>query len=141
MTDPDRNYLNIINPARKTIFGQEPAFWTMAIQAALVLLVSFGLNLSDTQTGAIIIAVNAVMGVALAVLVRPINIAVFSTLIQAALTFVTAFGLAFTPQQIGALTAFAGVVFSLIAIRPQVVPLATLKLGNTSVQPNLPPGV
>lgn len=141
MTNPNQNYLDIINPASKTIFGREPAFWTMAVQAVLVFGVAFGLNLTDTQTGAIVILVNAVMGVALAVLVRPINVAVFNTLAQAVLTAVVAFGLGFTASQIGAISGMVGLLLSYLAVRPQVVPLATLKTGMTETQPNLPAGV
>lgn len=126
--------------ARKTIFGQEPAFWTMFVQALLVLLVSFGLNLTEVQTGAIIAVVNGVLGVVLAFATRPINIGVFVTLFQVLFTLIATFGLNITTEQIGSATAFLGLILFLF-VRQQVVPLATLKLGQTETQPGLPPGV
>lgn len=130
----------VVVPAKKTIFGQEPAFWTMFTQALLILLVSFGLNLSEVQTGAIIAVVNGVLGLALAFGTRPINIGVFVTLFQVLFTLIATFGLQVTSEQIGSATSFLGLILFLL-VRQQVVPTATLKMGQTETQPNLPPGV
>lgn len=140
MTQPYTPLTGEVIPARKTIFGQEPAFWTMFVQALLVLLVSFGLNLSQNQTGAIIAVVNAILGLALAFGTRPINIGIFVTLFQVVFTLTATFGLKVNTEQIGAATAFLGLILFLF-VRPQVVPTRTLALGRTETQPGLPPGI
>lgn len=127
-------------PARKTIWGQEPAFWTMFAQALIVLLVAFGLNLTQNQTGAIIAVVNGVIGVILAFSTRPINVGVFVTLFQVLFTLIATFKLDITTEQIGSATAFLGMILFLL-VRQQVVPLKTLQSGQVETQPGLPAGV
>jgi hypothetical protein len=133
--------LSKVIPASKTIWGHEPAWWTAVAQAGIIFIVTFWIHLTDVQTGAIIAVVNAVMGTLLALLVRPINVAVFNTLAQAIITLVMTFGLDFPSHNIGAVSGLLGMVLSYTAVRPQVVPVLTLTRGLTETQPNLPAGV
>lgn len=72
----------------------EPALLNQLIQAVLGLLVATGaITLSDTQTGAILGAVTAGMGLVLAVAVRPFKWTAITTVVQAAVILVTSFGL------------------------------------------------
>ena len=45
-----------------TIFGREPAMVLAVIQAAIALVIAFGLNLSNVQVGAIVAFSAVVLG-------------------------------------------------------------------------------
>jgi len=55
----------------KNLWGREPALVLAALQAVIALAISFGLNLSTGQVGAILAASAAVLGVVARTQVSP----------------------------------------------------------------------
>lgn len=119
------------------IFGREPAAWIAAVDVALVLGVSFGLPLTDAQTGVIIAFVTAVAGLFTAWAVQPTAPALFVAVAKSGITLVTAFGLHLAAGQQGAILSGLTVVLALV-LRNQVNP--PVAAVAAAVLPELPVG-
>lgn len=83
------------------IFGYEPAVIVYALNAAVALLVSYGLPLSHDMVGAITLIATAVLSAAVAVMTRPVVVSTITGAAASVLTAVAAFGLHLTGDQIG----------------------------------------
>lgn len=105
------------------IFGREPAVIVGTIEAALVLVLSFGLfNLSQETVGLIMAVVIAAFGLYTAYVTSETLLAAALSFIKAALALATVYGFTLTDAQMGALLAFVSVVFALFQ-RTQTSPL------------------
>ncbi|NJP24476.1 hypothetical protein FLW53_09690 [Microbispora sp. SCL1-1] len=105
------------------IFNREPAVWVYAVNSLVALLVAFGLNLSQEQTGAITTIATGVLAAVVAVLTRPFVVSALTGAVGTVLTAVAAFGLELSSDQIGAFVTALGVVLSLV-LRMNVTPAA-----------------
>lgn len=103
------------------IFGYEPAVLIYAANAAVALLVSFGLGLNAGQVSAITVLATAVVAVATAVMTRPIVVSAVTGAVGTALAAVASFGLEFSAQQIGAVVTALSIVLALL-LRQNVSP-------------------
>lgn len=105
------------------IFGREPAVLAGAIEAGLVLLLSFGLfNLTQETVGLVMAVVVAGFGLYTAYVTSETLLAGALAFIKAALALATVYGFSLTDAQMGALLAFVSVVFALFQ-RTQTSPL------------------
>jgi Na+/H+ antiporter NhaC len=107
------------------IFGREPAVIVGTIEAALVLLLSFGLfDLTQDTIGLIMAVVTAAFGLYLAYVTSETLLAGVLGLIKAVLALSAVYGFALSVEQTGALLAFVSVGFALFQ-RTQTSPLNT----------------
>jgi hypothetical protein len=104
------------------VFGREPALWTQLAAAALGVLVGFGMpGLTDHQAAAGIAVINTGFGVWMAIRVRPVVPAVFTTFVAATFALLAAYGLDATQQSIAAVNILVLSALAFIA-RGQVSP-------------------
>lgn len=114
------------------IFGREPAVIVGTIEAALVLLLSFGLfDLSQETVGLIMAVVIAAFGVYTAYVTSETLLAAVLAFIKAAVALATVYGFTLTDAQMGAVLAFVSVVFALFQ-RTQTSPLNVPTFGYVS---------
>ena len=116
-------------PAR-LVFGREPAAWAALISAGLVLLTTFGFQISTETQGVIMAAVNAVLGLIVVVSVKESVYPALVGLAQTIVPLVVAFGLDLTDAQQGALLAAGTVVLGFVFTRPQVTAKANVVDGQ-----------
>ncbi|OCH80316.1 hypothetical protein [Gordonia sp. UCD-TK1] len=112
----------------RLVFGREPAAWTALISAVLVLLTTFGFNISTDVQGVIMAAVNAVLGLIVVITVRESVYPALVAVVQTALPLVVAFGLHLSEQQQGAILAVSTITLGFVFTRPQVTPKASTGL-------------
>jgi hypothetical protein len=106
------------------IFGREPTLVLQAISAGLAILVTFGFSgLSAEQAGLIVAVLAAVIGVANAVLVRPVTPAAFTGLVAAVAALLTSYGLGLSQELVGSVQVAVVAVLTLL-VRVQVSPVA-----------------
>jgi hypothetical protein len=91
-----------------------PAALLYAINTAVALAVSFGLDWSDTQVAAVSTIATALLAGAAALSVRPIAIGMFGAAAATALTAAAAFGFDWTPEQIGLTVAAISIVLGFL---------------------------
>lgn len=111
------------NVGRENGFRWEPALYLQLLNAAVALVVAFGLPLSAEMTGAITIIATAVFTIVTAVMTRPIAVSVITGAVQSALIAVAAFGLELHQDQIGAVVTLLAIVLGLLtrqAVTPEV---------------------
>ena len=102
-------------------FRAEPAVIAYVVNAAVVLLVSYGLPLSDGQVNAVTVITTALAAAVTAVMTRPIVVSTLTGTLAAVMTALAAFKLDFTDEQIGQTVAFASIVLALL-LRQNVSP-------------------
>jgi len=112
----------------RLVFGREPAAWTALISAVLVLLTTFGFNISTDVQGVIMAAVNAVLGLIVVITVKESVYPALVAVVQTALPLVVAFGLHLSEQQQGAILAVSTITLGFVFTRPQVTPKASTGL-------------
>ena len=112
----------------RLVFGREPAAWTALISAVLVLLTTFGFNISTDVQGVIMAAVNAVLGLIVVIAVKESVYPALVAVVQTALPLMVAFGLNLTEQQQGAILAVSTITLGFVFTRPQVTPKASTGL-------------
>lgn len=95
-------------------FGREPALLLDAAKALLVLLVGFGVPLSNEQQTWIIALLVAIIGLWEGLATRPVSVIAITDVVQAALVLAVGFGLNWSGEQIALLVGFAGVLTTLI---------------------------
>jgi hypothetical protein len=61
------------NAINSVLFGREPALWLAVIQAALAMMIGFGLNLSNEQFALLMGLVGAVAGLVVRSRVTPVT--------------------------------------------------------------------
>lgn len=105
----------------------EPALILYVVNTLVSVLVSFGLNLSMTQTAAISTISTAVLGLVAAFLVKPMVIPTITAAISTILVGVAAFGWQLPPEKITGVVTVVGLVLGLIT-RQLVVPKSKLAL-------------
>ncbi|WP_052422898.1 hypothetical protein [Nonomuraea candida] len=104
-----------------SIFGQEPTTILFMVNALVALLVSFGLNLSQTQVATIATVAGAVMSIVVTFMTRPIVVSALTGAVTTLMTAVAGFGLEFTAEQIGATVTVLSLVLGLV-LRANVTP-------------------
>lgn len=107
------------------IWGREPSLLISLIASGLSVLVGFQFDwLTAEQAALIIAALNAVLGVVLAVSVRPIAPAAFTYLVGALAALFAAYGLDVSQEMVGAINGLvlAGLGFG---TRAQVSPTSS----------------
>ena len=105
----------------------EPAMVLYVLNTLVSVLVSFGLNLDTVQTAAISTIATAVLGIAVALSVKPMPIATITAAIPPSWWAFGAFGFHLPPEKITALVTVVSLVLGLIT-RQLVVPKAKLAL-------------
>lgn len=107
------------------IFGREPTLWIAVIGSVLSLVAGFGFDWLTADQAALFIAVlNAGLGVANAMLVRPIAPAAFTYGVAAVAALAVGYGLDVTQEQIASVNFVVLAVLGL-ATRGQVSPTAS----------------
>lgn len=113
-----------MNPI-KLIIGREPTLWIAVLNAVVLFVGTFGLKwITGDQAALIVVAINALFGVANAITVRPIPPAVFTYAVGAILAVFASYGLSLQPDQIVGLNALVIPILALIT-RNQVGPQDT----------------
>lgn len=106
------------------IFGREPTLILQAVSGLLAVFVTFGIpNLSAEQAGLIVAALAAVLGVANAVMTRPVTPAAFTAFVAAGAALLTSYGLHLSQETVGAVQVAVVAVLALVT-RVQVTPTA-----------------
>jgi hypothetical protein len=104
------------------IFGREPSLWIAAVAATLSAFVPLGIDgLSAVQVAAIVVGLNAVLGVANALLVRPVSPVVFTYAVSALAALLNAYGWELSPELVGVISAATVALLGLV-LRGQVTP-------------------
>src|SRR4051812_41214532 len=103
----------------------EPAAILYGVNAAIALLVSFGLPLSGGQVGAITVFATAVLAAWTAATTRPIVVSSITGAVGTALAAVTAFGFHLSGDQIGSIVTVLSIVLALL-LRQNVSPSPSL---------------
>lgn len=103
----------------------EPAVIIYGLNAAVALLVSFGLNLSEGQVSAITVLATAVLAIVTAVMTRPIVVSTITGAVGTALAAVAAFGFDLSASQIGSVVTLLSIVLALL-LRTNVSPAPAL---------------
>lgn len=103
------------------VFGREPALFLNTLSAALGLIVTFNVGLTESQAGWIVAGVSAILGVVAALMTRPIAVQAFTTLVATAASAVAAFGYEVQPTTTAAINGAVLAVLMFIT-RGQVTP-------------------
>lgn len=103
------------------LFGYEPAVIGYAINAAVAVLVAYGLDLSHDQVAAISTVVTAVLAIVVAAMTRPVVVSSITGAVGTALAAIAAFGLHLSADQIGATVTALSIVLALL-LRQHVTP-------------------
>lgn len=103
------------------IFGREPALWLNSLSAALGLVVTFNVGLTQDQAGWIVAGVSAILGAIAAALTRPIAVQAFTTLVATLASAIAAFGYDVAPTTTAAINGVLLAVLMFLA-RGQVTP-------------------
>jgi hypothetical protein len=101
----------------------EPAMVVYCVNAAVALLVAYGLPLSDGQVGAVTVIATAATTIWTAWATRPVVVPTITGAVGTALAAVAAFGLDLTSDQIGATVTALSIVLALL-LRQNVTPAA-----------------
>lgn len=107
------------------IFGYEPATILYAVNAAVALLVSYGLPLNHDMAAAITVIATAVLTIATAVMTRPFVVSSVTAAVGSLLAAVAAFGLHLSSDQIGTSVTALSIVL-LLLLRQNVSPASEL---------------
>lgn len=110
------------------IAKNEPAAVVAVVQTLLALIVQFGFTLTPAETGGILAATAAALGLIAAIATRPFAPAAVTGLLTALGTVLVAFGVPHvTSGMVSGLNALILALFALTAVRPQVTPLAKIR--------------
>lgn len=102
-------------------FSYEPATILYGVNAAVSLLVAYGLDLSKDQVSAITVIATGLLTVITAAMTRPVVVSSITAAVGTCLTAVAAFGLHLTADQIGATVTAISIVLALL-LRQNVSP-------------------
>ncbi|GAA0739270.1 hypothetical protein Drose_04075 [Dactylosporangium roseum] len=112
------------------LFGREPSLWISTIGSLLSLVAGFGLDwLTPGQAALVIVALNALVGVANGLRVRPVSPVVFTYAVGSIAALVAAYGVDVSQSIVGLVN---GAVLSILAL---------LLRGNVSPVESLPEAV
>lgn len=104
------------------IFGYEPAVIVYVANAAVAVLVAYGLDLTQDQVAAVSTIATALVAVIAAVTTRPLVVSTLTGAVGTILAAVAAFGLELSEEQIGA-TVTAGSLVLALLLRQNVSPV------------------
>jgi hypothetical protein len=107
-------------------FRAEPATILYGVNAAVALLVAYGLDLSTDQVAAISVIATGVLTVVTAATTRPVVVSSITAAVGTCLTAVAAFGLHLSADQIGATVTALSIVLGLL-LRQNVSPAPAVK--------------
>ena len=114
----------------QSYLDRETAAYIALAQAIVAALSMFVFSFSTEQGGLIVAVANAVLGLILALRVRPIAPAAFTAVVQAALALLVGFGLNLTTDQQGVLLTLTSLVITFVLVRPQVSPVGSVATTN-----------
>ena len=112
-------------PRALTIFGREPAAWVGLIEAMLVILLAFGVGVTQDTFGPILAVVVAAFGVYTAWATKDTALGAIVGLVKSSLVLATVYGLTLTDGQTAALitaTTVAVSFFQRTQTSPEVSP-------------------
>lgn len=116
------------------IFGREPVYILAFIAASLKLAAAYGLDVSDTQQGAIMAALSLLVALVTAIVLHNgAAAAAIVNLAQGALSLFLAFGLHITAEQQALWMTGVEVAVALFLRREVTAPVAALALERKSV--------
>ena len=116
------------------ILGREPTLWIAVLNAAVILIGTFGLRfLTGEQATLIVVAINAVFAALNAAAVRPVSPVAFTYAVGALIAVAASYGLHLGPETVAALNASVIPLLALLA-RGQVSPVET-SVTNKSLDP------
>jgi hypothetical protein len=104
------------------ILNREPALWLNSLSAALGLVVTFNIGLTEAQAGWIVAGVSAILGAIAAALTRPIAVQAFTALVATVASGVAAFGYEVQPTTTAAVNG-AVLAILMFVTRGQVSPV------------------
>lgn len=106
------------------LFKREPSFWLGLVQAVLSLLVALKVvHLNDTQTGLVLAVVSGVIGIAVALSVKPFQWPLLSGLASAVVALVVGLGFNVDQGTQGAIltvVSFVVLAFNRSTVTPEV---------------------
>lgn len=108
------------------VFGFEPAAILYGVNAAVALLVAYGLDLSQDQVAAISVIATALLTIVTAAMTRPVVVSSITAAVGTCLTAVAAFGLHLSADQISATVTALSIVLGLL-LRQNVSPAPAVK--------------
>ena len=112
-------------PRAMTIFGREPAAWVGLIEAMLVILLAFGVGVTQDTFGPILAVVVAAFGLYTAWATKDTALGAIVGLVKSSLVLATVYGLTLTDGQTAALitaTTVAVSFFQRTQTSPEVSP-------------------
>lgn len=115
----------------------EPAVIVYAVNAAVALLVAYGLDLTKDQVGAVTVLATVAVTVYTAATTRPVVVPTVTGAVGTALTAVAAFGLDLSADQIGATVTVLSIVLALL-LRQNVTPATAIPAPPSSDQTMYP---
>lgn len=115
------------------IFGREPVYWLTAIAITLKLAAAYGLDVSDTEQGAINACLAAAVGIATAIVLKTGAVAAaILNFGQAGIALFVAFGLHETADRQALTMSTIGAVLALVMHQQVTAPVATVPLEQRS---------
>lgn len=112
------------------LFRREPAAYVALAQAVVAAVSMFVVGLTPERGALVIAVVNTVLGLVLALRVRPIAPAAFTAVIQAAMALAVGFGLNLTADQQGVWLTLSSLIITFVLVRPQVTPIGSVATQN-----------
>lgn len=119
-----------MNTNNSLLWGREPAAYVALAQAIVAAVAMFVVGLTPERGALIIAVVNTVLGLVLALRVRPIAPAAFTAVIQAAMALAVGFGLNLTADQQGVWLTLSSLIITFVLVRPQVTPIGSVATQN-----------
>jgi hypothetical protein len=110
------------------IFGYEPAVIAYVVNAAVALLVSYGLPASEAQVDAVTVITTALAAAVTAAMTRPIVVSSLTGALATIMAALAAFNWDFSVDQIGRTVAFVSIVLALL-LRANVSPAPAVTAG------------
>lgn len=107
------------------LFQREPTLWIAVVNAAVILIGTFGLHfVSGGQAAAIVVVINAIFLAINAYAVRPISPAVFTYAVGAVVALLAAYGYNVPVETVASLNVLVIAILALLT-RGQVSPQET----------------
>ena len=118
------------------IFGRDPVLFLNSLSAALGLIVTFNVGLTENQAGWLVAGTSAILGAVAAALTRPIAVQAFTTLVATVASAVAAFGYDVAPTTTAAINGALLAVIMFIT-RGQVSPASPTAPASQPAKPVL----
>jgi hypothetical protein len=118
------------------LFGRDPVLFLNSLSAALGLIVTFNVGLTENQAGWLVAGTSAILGAVAAALTRPIAVQAFTTLVATVASAVAAFGYDVAPTTTAAINGALLAVIMFIT-RGQVSPTSPTAPASQPAKPVL----